>query len=118
MCTFTDHAYDLIHLQPAKLASKVNNSTQLLEALNHIKSGIEILKNDLVTRLVTKVPTRWGSEHDCLKRHERLRLVLDDLTSTSRYSLQGFHFTEEDWKQLAGLKNILEVSRIPIFAVV
>lgn len=95
---------------PAKLASKVNNSTLLLEALNHIKSGIVELHDDIVTRLVTKVPTRWGSEHDCLNRHQRLRKVLDDLTSTPRYKLQKYHFTPEDWKQLAGLKFILEVS--------
>ena len=105
------HLTDCI-IQPARLTSKVNNLTQLLEALNHIKSGIVELHTDFATRLVTKVPTRWGFEHDCLNRHERLRKVLDDLTSTPRYKLQKYHFTEEDWKQLAGLKFILEVSNI------
>lgn len=64
-----------------------------------------------VKRLVTKVPTIWGSEYNCLERHEMLRKAIDDLTSTPRYSCNAYYFSDADWKQLAGLKNILNVRR-------
>jgi len=55
------------------------------------------------------VPTRWGSEYHCLERHERLKDAVNDLTDTSRHGCREYHFSQADWKQLTGLKNILNL---------
>jgi hypothetical protein len=96
-------------VQPSKLASKVNHSTQLLEALEHIIVGLKEQVESTVRRLVTKVPTRWGSEYNCLERHQFLRVAIDDLTSALRHGCEEYRLSPKDWDQLNGLKNILNV---------
>jgi hypothetical protein len=95
--------------QPSKLASKVNNSATLGDALKTIIDGIPNLKEALARRLVTKVPTRWGSEHACLERHRRLRVAVTSLTELSVNKLQHLQFTEENWSQSADLETLLQV---------
>ncbi|KAF9506096.1 hypothetical protein BS47DRAFT_1399759 [Hydnum rufescens UP504] len=74
---------------PAKLASKVNHSTHLCEQLDHIIYGF--------VNLV---------ESQC---HEKLKDAINDLTDTSWHGCHEFHFLQADWKQLTGLKNILNL---------
>jgi hypothetical protein len=88
----------------------VNHSTQLLEALEHIIPGLKGQIESSVRRLVTKVLTRWGSEYNCLDRHQMLRDVIDDLMSVSRHGCETYHLSPKDWDQLNRLKNILNVS--------
>ncbi|KAF9506511.1 hypothetical protein BS47DRAFT_1367346 [Hydnum rufescens UP504] len=104
-CTNAEHK-DALHTMDilAKLALKVNCLTHLCEQLDHIISGFV---NLMESWLITKVPTRWGSEYHCLECHEKLKDAINDLTNTSQHGCCEFHFSQADWKQLTGLKNIL-----------
>lgn len=88
----------------------MNHSPQLLEALEYIIAGLSEQIESSVRRLVTKVPTRWGSEYNCLDRHRMLRDAIDDFTSVPQYGCEAYHLSPPDWDQLNGLKNILNVS--------
>lgn len=65
-----------------------------------------------LNRKISMQPWQHLTEHDCLNHHECLWTVIDDLTSTTSYKLHKYHFTKDDWKQLAGLKCSLEVSTL------
>ncbi|KAF9511324.1 hypothetical protein BS47DRAFT_1395229 [Hydnum rufescens UP504] len=109
-CTNAEHK-DASHIMDilAKLASKVDRLTHLCEQLDHIISGFVNLLESQVRQLITKVPTRWGLEYHCLEHHEKLKDVINDLTNTSQHGSHEFHFSQVDWKQLTGLKNILSL---------
>ena len=100
-----------------KLALKVNHSTQLLEVLEHIITGLKGNIESAAQCLVTKVPTHWGSEYNCLEQHQVLKVAINDLMSVPWHGCEAYHLSPKDWDQLNGLKNILNASLVdPVHA--
>ncbi|KAF8311019.1 uncharacterized protein EI90DRAFT_3138873 [Cantharellus anzutake] len=109
-CTDAEHkSASRIMDIPSKLASKVNHSIQLLEGLEHIILGLKGQIESSARRLITKVPTRWGSEYNCLAWHQMLKDAIDDFTSVPQHGCEAYHLSPMDWDQLNGLKNILNL---------
>jgi len=62
-----------------------------------------------VLKLKQAVPTRWNSRYDQIERAFKVRKVYDAITSpeTGEADLQCFHLSEEEWKLLEWLNEML-----------
>ena len=67
------------------------------------------IKNSMKRALDCRVPTRWNSDHACLKAHLYFREQVEQLTGLSENKLRAYRLTDNQWTIMKVLVEVLEV---------
>ncbi|TEB22898.1 hypothetical protein FA13DRAFT_1640620, partial [Coprinellus micaceus] len=94
------------------LARRVHNSAVLKERFDNLVAG-DPTQNGMKHSLDRRVPTRWNSDHACLKAHLHFRKQVEQLTGLSENKLHAYRLTDGQWTITKELVEALAIFEEP-----
>ncbi|TEB34431.1 hypothetical protein FA13DRAFT_1753516 [Coprinellus micaceus] len=94
------------------LARRVHDSAVLKERFDNLVAG-DPTQNGMKHSLDRRVPTRWNSDHACLKAHLHFRKQVEQLTGLSENKLHAYRLTDGQWTITKELVEALAIFEEP-----